>query len=142
MADNEDSIDDILRITHERISPFQTSFSSTNSGFEKRASETDNMNIAEQWSMILPDSINSSRRCSAPPGFPELPQNPPLIAYIFDPEFMLSSSNHDNDPNFFHLKPMATVPPAPPPMRHLYYDYPEFMDLPTHVNSSRTLNDM
>ncbi|CAD1472321.1 unnamed protein product, partial [Heterotrigona itama] len=134
MADNEDSIDGFLQITHERISVIKTSFSSINSGFEKRASETSNMNIiAEQWSMNLPDRISSSRsRCSrAPPGFPELPQNPPLMSYIFDPQFILSSSNDNNDPNSFHPKSMAIVPPAPPPMRHLYYEYPEFMDLPS-----------
>ncbi|KOX74257.1 hypothetical protein WN51_13608 [Melipona quadrifasciata] len=128
MADNEDSIDGLSQIRDEQISLFQTPFSSINSDFENRAFGTFDMNtIAEQWSTISPDRINNFLRCScACPTFQELRQNP--LSYIFYQQWMLLSLN--NDPNFFPLRQVTTIPPAPSPMRHLYYEYPEFMTVP------------
>ncbi|KAK1136520.1 hypothetical protein K0M31_001070 [Melipona bicolor] len=136
MADNEDSVDGLLQIRHKRIPLFQRT-SSINSGFENRA-ETCNMNIiAEQWSTILPDRTNSFPRCScASPSSQELRENP--LAYIFYSQWMLLSLN-DNS-SFFPLRRMTTIPPAPSPMRHLYYEYPEFMTVPVYVDLSRILN--
>ncbi|XP_076751518.1 uncharacterized protein LOC143423818 [Xylocopa sonorina] len=129
IADNEDSTDGFLRITHKRISSCSTSSSSTDLGFDERASTTPDTDIVVgQWRTNSPDSTSALRaRVRAPPGFPEVPQNPPLTS---------------TDPYFCFVKTTAVVPPAPSPMRHLYYDYPEFMDLPIYVQSSQILNNI
>nr|XP_033328806.1 uncharacterized protein LOC117221737 [Megalopta genalis] len=51
----------------------------------------------------------------SPSGFPVLSQNPPLWKQIHTDKYVQKTS---------------IIPPAPSPMRHLYYDYPEFMENP------------
>ncbi|CAL7946593.1 unnamed protein product [Xylocopa violacea] len=144
IADNEDSNDGLLRISHKRISSCSTSSSSTDLGFDERASTTPDTDIVVgQWRTNSPDSTSALRtRVCAPPGFPEVPQNPPLTSYVCNSKNISTSSKNNNDPHSCFVKTAAAVPPAPSPMRHLYYDYPEFMDLPIYIKSSQILNNI
>ncbi|XP_076635731.1 uncharacterized protein LOC143348895 [Colletes latitarsis] len=132
IADNEDSADGFKRVTRKRISSCSTSSSSTDLGFDERVSAT-------------PDTLsdNAFRICSrAPPGFPELPQNPPLTSSNYDSkqQFAVAVTSKDNYSSV--VQTAANVPRAPSPMRHLYYNYPEFMDLPVNVESSKILKNI
>ncbi|OAD59029.1 hypothetical protein WN48_09336 [Eufriesea mexicana] len=145
VADNEDSNDGFSRIAHKRVSSCSTSSSSTDLGFDERASATPDMDITTgQRHTNSSNNINTLRTCTrAPPGFPQLPQYPPLTPFIYDVEdFILVPSKNDDGTNSSLINTVAGVPPAPSPMRHLYYDYPEFMDLPIYVNSSKILNNI
>ncbi|XP_043256775.1 pre-mRNA-splicing factor CWC22 homolog [Colletes gigas] len=127
IADNEDSADGFKRVARKRISSCSTSSSSTDLGFDERVSAT-----------LETLSDNAFRICSrAPPGFPELPQNPPLTS---SQQFVAVVALKDNYSPV--VQTAANVPRAPSPMRHLYYNYPEFMDLPVNVESSRILKNI
>ncbi|XP_031847577.1 uncharacterized protein LOC116433540 isoform X2 [Nomia melanderi] len=143
VADNEDSTDGLTRNTRLRISSCSTSSSSTDLGFDEQVSATPDADMRTgRWNGNAADTINPFRICSrAPPGFPELPQNPPLSYKPTDwEEFKLTSSiNNYCTPT---VPTSGTVPRAPSPMRHLYYDYPEFMDLPHIVKSSNISNNI
>lgn len=136
IADNEDSTDGFLRIARKRISSSSTSSSSTDLGFDEHVSATPDTDITmSQW---LVNTNRVFRICRAPPGFPKWPQNPPLTFCSFDDlkQLMATITSSDN------CASSSIVPRAPSPMRHLYYDYPEFMDLPVNINSSRILKNI
>lgn len=139
VADNEDSNDGSSKVERKRISSRSTSSSSTDLGFDERAMPTPDMLIVIGRSRTnsLDNTNNFPARSRPPPGFPELPQNPPLMSYTGNnyKHFLATHSKY----NCLHC---SIVPPAPSPMRHLYYDYPEFMDLPINVNSSKILNNI
>ncbi|XP_012151652.1 uncharacterized protein LOC100878941 isoform X2 [Megachile rotundata] len=139
IADNEDSNDGSSKVERKRISSSSTSSSSTDLGFDERAMLTPDMLIVVGRSRTnsLDNTNNFPARSRPPPGFPELPQNPPLMSYVGNnyKHFLATHSKY----NCLHC---SIVPPAPSPMRHLYYDYPEFMDLPIDVNSSKILNNI
>ncbi|XP_034173093.2 uncharacterized protein LOC117601009 [Osmia lignaria lignaria] len=139
VADTEDSNDGLPKIIRKRISRSSTSSSSTDLGFDERALTTPDVDIVIGRSRTnsLDNTNNFRTRSRPPPGFPELPQNPPLLPYIGNSSkhFIVPRPNPDC-PN------CSIVPPAPSPMRHLYYDYPEFMDLPVNVSSSKILNNI
>ncbi|KOC68109.1 hypothetical protein WH47_03267, partial [Habropoda laboriosa] len=146
VADNEDSNDGFLRIADKRISSRSTSSSSADLGFDERVSATPDTDITVRQRSYTnsPKCASTLRSCiRAPPGFPKVPQNPPLTSYICnDNKRVILSSSNENDPNFSQVKTLAIVPPAPSPMPHLYYNYPEFMDLPISVNSSKILSNI
>ncbi|XP_054006052.1 protein starmaker-like isoform X1 [Hylaeus anthracinus] len=128
IADNEDSVDGFTRISRKRISSCSTSSSSTDLGFDERVSATPDTDTATgRWPAI---TDNAFKTCRPPPGFPQVPQNPPLISSTYDPKQFAAGIT------------AIMVPRAPSPMRHLYYDYPEFMDLPENVNSSNILKNI
>lgn len=131
VADNEDSNDGSVELLRRRISSGSTSSSSTDLGFEERAYAKSDMDFRLGR---RPRNLSDSRQTRAPPGFPELPQNPPLTPASYDAsERFAVNGAHDST---VQATPVA---PAPPPMRHLYYDYPEFMNLPENVSSSKIL---
>ncbi|CAK9805681.1 hypothetical protein ANTQUA_LOCUS4522 [Anthophora quadrimaculata] len=145
VADNEDTNDGFLRIAHKRISSRSGSSSSADLGFDERVSATPDTDIIGKRSYTnSPNSASILRSCiRAPPGFPEVPQNPPLTSYIYNNTKRVTLlSSKENDPNISLVKTVAIVPPAPSPMPHLYYNYPEFMDLPVSVDSSKILNNI
>ncbi|CAK9799650.1 hypothetical protein ANTPLA_LOCUS2046 [Anthophora plagiata] len=145
VADNEDTNDGFLRITHKRISSRSRSSSSADLGFDERVSATPDTDIVGRRSYTnSPNSARILQSCiRAPPGFPEVPQNPPLTSYVYNNiKRVTLSSSKENDPNISLVKTVAIVPPAPSPMPHLYYNYPEFMDLPISVDSSKILNNI
>lgn len=138
IADNEDSNDEIIRKVHKRVSSCSTSSSSTDLGFEDRASLPSDTDIGKgRRKANSPDIISAFRACTrAPPGFPKNPQNPPLTSYHS------RNSKHFALPYLKDKNLSAVVPPAPSPMPHLYYNYPEFMDLPVNVKCPKIVNNI
>ncbi|XP_078049676.1 uncharacterized protein LOC144476504 isoform X2 [Augochlora pura] len=96
-----ESSDEFARSTPRGSSADSTVSSLSDFGFDYETFLLGPWNIPNRISGLFVSS-------RAPPGFPIIPQYPPLF---------LSDK----------------VPPAPAPMRHLYYEYPEFMDLPQPV---------
>ncbi|XP_076244525.1 uncharacterized protein LOC143185427 [Calliopsis andreniformis] len=139
IADNEDSNDGYIGMKYKRISSCSTSSSSTDLGFDERVSVTPDTDVATgRWDSNSLDAINTPRICMrAPPGFPQLPQNPPLTSYACNNSKHFMKSVLKNSCTYSSMTPLTvTVSPAPSPMRHLYYDYPEFMDLPLQTKYS------
>lgn len=138
MADNEDS-NDFLRIAEKQILSSTTSSSSPDLSFDEYTSTTLNTDIVRRRHANFPDITNTLQtRIRAPPGFPEIPQNPPLSSSFSDPEDSLLSSKENID----FINKIERVPPAPAPMRHLYYDYPEFMDVPIDLECTKVQNSI
>lgn len=141
-ADNKKSEKKLLTNAYQQMLSYNTSSSSTDPGSDARISTTPDADtdiLAKLWYAKLFNSINTSKTTTrAPPGFSEIPQNPPLVSRIHNSEDLKPPSLKDDyDPNS-HIKAATAVSTAPPPMRHLYYNYPEFMELPTYNNSSNT----
>lgn len=137
IADNEESSIGFLRIAHKQITSCSTSSSSTDLGFDEDTSIIPDMNDVIRHLNISNDANTSPRCTRPPPGFPEIPQNRPLMSQICDPiNFILASSTYENSINTYNsrINTITIVPPMP----HLYYDYPEFMDFPTYNNFSGT----
>ncbi|KZC10932.1 hypothetical protein WN55_01632, partial [Dufourea novaeangliae] len=144
-ADNEDSHDGFTRIAHKQISSGSTSSISTDLGFDERVFITPETDIGMgRLHTNTYDTMIASRMCNrAPPGFPEIPQNPPITSYArINWKQCTVTAPLINNCYPSSVITGAIVPPAPSPMRHLYYDYPEFMDLPSNVNSSKILSNI
>lgn len=139
IADNEESSIGFLRIAHKQIMSCSTSSSSTDLGFNEGTSIIPDMNSAVRH-INISNNANTSPRCTRPPpGFPEIPQNRPLLSQIYDPiNFILASSMYENSIYNSLINTVTIVPPMP----HLYYDYPEFMDFPIYNNSSETIDNI
>lgn len=141
---NEDSNDGFRDIAPKRISSCSTSSSSTDLGFDERGYATPEMDVRNgRRHSNSPDAINTHRMSiRAPPGFPELPQNPPLTTCTYDSKRVVMISSTDSRRNPSIGQSSAIVPPAPSPLRHLYYDYPEFMHLPAKGDYSKILTNI
>lgn len=131
-------IDDrILSIAYQLIMSFNnTSSSSTNLSSNEPACAAPDINTAANlWTTQFVNSINTSETPThAPPGYPEVPQHPPPAPSTYNAELLLPSIKDEYVPKF-RIKPVTVTPPAPSPMRHPYYDHPEFMKRPIHSNS-------
>lgn len=123
MAENETSEDRLLSVAYQLISSYCTSSSSTDLNFEQYTSASlDTQITAEQWSTEFLNTLNSIRTPTRPPpGFPEIPQNPPLIftPYVYNVEHVTLSFSEDNYyPNSHDQQPRRPMQPAPPRRRH------------------------
>ncbi|KAK2587105.1 hypothetical protein KPH14_002871 [Odynerus spinipes] len=152
IADNEDSNDGYGKYSRNRISSISGSSSSTDLGFEDQRCLTPNCCLhttkRERVKSPLHDNITIKedrlKRAPlprAPPGFPKVPQNPPIPLKIW--------SDYDSlgFPFLAETKPSVlqygqNYPPAPTPMRHLYHEYPEFMPFPEEVESVKIFKTM
>lgn len=105
-----------------------SSSSSTDTSRDERASASPDTNIAAgQWSTKLFNNTNTTKTSiRPPPGFPEIPQNPPLSLYTCDPEQLIPDFLRNGYDSNSHIEPMRAVPPEPPHMQHNYYNYPQF----------------
>lgn len=137
IRNNEESSIGFLRIAHKQITSCSTSSSSTDLGFVEDTSITSDINSAVRH-INISNNANTPRCTRPPPGFPEIPQNRPLLSQIYDPiNIILTSSMYENSVYNSRINTVTIVPPMP----HLYYNYPEFMDFSTYNNSSETLNN-
>ncbi|XP_076658193.1 uncharacterized protein LOC143362160 isoform X2 [Halictus rubicundus] len=142
VADNEDSNDGFASIARKRVSSCSTSSSSTDLGFDENGSPPNSDVGTGRYHTNAHDTITSYRMFNrAPPGFPKLPQNPPLLSYTHTGWYKVATTSLQNNPCGVLSVP-TMVPRAPSPMRHLYYNYPEFMDLPTTANSSQVFSNV
>lgn len=144
IADNEDSNDGCGRYSRNRITPVSESSSSTDLGFEDQRCPNRNYktHVTEKERRKSPlrddTTINDlSKKVTlsrAPPGFPQIPQNPPmsLKGCIDRGSFHFPFST---DTNLTITQYGQNYPPAPAPMRHLYHEYPEFMPFPEEIGT-------
>ncbi|KAG7201547.1 hypothetical protein KM043_004297 [Ampulex compressa] len=145
IADNEDSNDGLGKFRRTRISSGSLSSSSADLGFDERGCFTPDIDVRlKEWNANLPNVPTAPRKCAtrAPPGFPQLPQNPPITSSICDGTDPVPILTPGKDQHDCTVIQSAFVQPAPMPMRHLYYNYPEFMDFPPSIGSSRILKNI
>jgi hypothetical protein len=120
-------IEELLKLAHKQLSSYNTSSSSTDFRYDAEMFTTlVSEDIAEAlWNpKLYNDTNNFKEPIRPPPGFREVPQNPPSIMPSLADIYEANS----------HIKPPTVIPPAPPPMQHLYYDYSAFMKPPTFSN--------
>lgn len=132
---HEADIKELFKMAYQQLLSYSTSLSSTDRSFDAQAFTTpDTDDAAALWpTNLFSDTNNFKKAIRPPPGFPEVPQYSSLTSNISNPEDAMLPSLTDNYELNSLINSVTVIPPAPPPMRHLYYDYPEFMESPTYI---------
>ncbi|XP_026667184.1 uncharacterized protein LOC113463986 [Ceratina calcarata] len=125
------SSNNIKGITYNQISSSTSCSALDSSKVDEPSVEIENSNIGMVTLPVaqrenVSDITNIlETKIRPPPGFPEVPENPPLLCSCYDSDHSISSIENTKPVN-----KMKKIPRAPPPLRYMYYQYWAFMEFP------------